>query len=685
MSLNTYLAGRLRNTRLPLSHALLPVFEAVVNSIQSVSGSSGELSDGARITVDVIRLPQESLALTLPPRRGVAPLEVIIGFRVTDNGCGFNEENFRSFETLDSDFKAAEGCRGVGRLVWLKAFESVSIVSDFIANDQTMMRREFRFTATGGIEGHDLRSAPSNISFPSTKVELNGFKSAYQARSRKTLRTFANDLLEHCLWYFVRDAGAPDIFVVDQQESISLHESYDEYMFGASSFESIAVGGQDVNLTHLRLKANGLKDSPFLAWCAASRVVKEEGLVGKVPGLHGRLQDETGDFVYACYMTSPFLDERVRSERIGFDIEEMSDDLFSDDGPSLVAIRAAAHEAAQRFLSGYLEKSVLAGRERVQRFIENSAPRYRPIVKWIDQDKLAVDPMISDRDLELFLHKHLSEVEASLLEEGHQIMVLSDFDTMSEYQKKLDGYLEKADDVKKSDLAGYVFHRKVILDILQKAIERAPCGGYAREELIHEVIMPMKKTSDDVSSDQSNLWLIDERLAFHNYLASDKPLSSMPIVDSDSGKEPDLLFLNLIDQPFLVSEGGGAPLASIVVIEIKRPMRNDASQGEDKDPIEQALGYLERVRAGGVKTAQGRPIPKSESVPGFCYVIADLTPSVERRCRLAQLKVTSDGRGYFGYNDNYRAYIEVISYDRLLDGARARNRAFFAKLGLPTN
>jgi len=256
---------------------------------------------------------------------------------------------------------------------------------------------------------------------------------------------------------------------------------------------------------------------------------------------------------------------------------------------------------------------------------------------------------------------------------------------MSEYQKKLDGYLEKADDVKKSDLAGYVFHRKVILDILQKAIERAPCGGYAREELIHEVIMPMKKTSDDVSSDQSNLWLIDERLAFHNYLASDKPLSSMPIVDSDSGKEPDLLFLNLIDQPFPVSEGGGAPLASIVVIEIKRPMRNDASQGEDKDPIEQALGYLERVRAGGVKTAQGRPIPKSESVPGFCYVIADLTPSVERRCRLAQLKVTSDGRGYFGYNDNYRAYIEVISYDRLLDGARARNRAFFAKLGLPTN
>ncbi|WP_276508133.1 hypothetical protein [Endozoicomonas acroporae] len=36
MSLHTNLAGRLRNTNLPKSHGLLPVFEAVVNSIQSL-------------------------------------------------------------------------------------------------------------------------------------------------------------------------------------------------------------------------------------------------------------------------------------------------------------------------------------------------------------------------------------------------------------------------------------------------------------------------------------------------------------------------------------------------------------------------------------------------------------------------------------------------------------------------
>ena len=125
-------------------------------------------------------------------------------------------------------------------------------------------------------------------------------------------------------------------------------------------------------------------------------------------------------------------------------------------------------------------------------------------------------------------------------------------------------------------------------------------------------------------------------------------------------------------------------MASIVVVEIKRPMRDDARGGEDKDPIEQALGYIERIRDGRVKTRAGRPIPRSETIPGFCYVLCDLTPSIEQRCKMHNLRVTSDNMGYFGFNDNYRAYIEVISFDRLVEAARQRNKAFFDKLGLPT-
>jgi hypothetical protein len=194
----------------------------------------------------------------------------------------------------------------------------------------------------------------------------------------------------------------------------------------------------------------------------------------------------------------------------------------------------------------------------------------------------------------------------------------------------------------------------------------------------------MRKISNEIRLDSCNLWLIDERLAFHDFLASDKPLSTMEITGSEESKEPDICALNVYDDPILVNDGQNLPLASIVVVEIKRPMRNDAASGEEKDPVEQALGYLDRIRKGEVQTASGRPIPSSADIPGFCYAICDITSTVKRRCEMLNLTITSDHLGYFGYNTNFKAYIEVISYDRLLNAARERNRAFFDRLGLPT-
>ncbi|WP_238446963.1 hypothetical protein [Azohydromonas australica] len=363
----------------------------------------------------------------------------------------------------------------------------------------------------------------------------------------------------------------------------------------------------------------------------------------------------------------------------------MSDDLFSETELNLREIRNAVIACSCQYLDGYLQENRKAGRERVERFVSNRAPRYRPILGRIDEAKLNVDPDISDKDLDLLLHKQLSEIEGSLLAEGHEVMNFGKNESPAQYQSRLEKYLAKADDIKKSDLANYVFHRKVILDILEKAIQRGDDGKYAKEELIHELIMPMRKTSNEIHLDSCNLWLVDERLAFHDFLASDKPLSAIPITNCGEAKEPDILVLNIFDEPILVAEGKRMPPATLTVVEIKRPMRNDAGQGEEKDPIEQALGYLQRIRDGKAQTASGRQIPKSEEIPGFCYVICDLTPSMEHRCKIHDLTRTSDGLGYFGYKKGFNAYIEVISFDGVIKSANERNRAFFDKLGLPTN
>lgn len=683
MSMNTHLQGRLRNTPLPTSHGLLCLFEAVVNSIQATQERSAT-PGAARITVEILRVPQTSLQLddgSERSRRGSPSVEHITGFKVTDNGVGFNDANMASFETLDGEYKAHLGCRGVGRLLWLKAFDKVVVDSLFAGSEGKLKHRSFTFTSSRGVD--DVISEDSATGGqPRTCVHLQDFNKRYRDASPKTAPTIANALLEHCLWYFVREGGAPTIKIIDGAESIDLDDVYEEYMFSSAKKESIGVKGHDFDLTHIKLKAGSAKKH-FIAWCAAGRLVEEEVIAGKVPGLYGRIKDEAGDFVYACYVTAAFLDQHVRPERFGFDIKEISDDLFADADVGLSDIRQAVLGSVSSHLESYLTDNRKASHDRIESFAAKRAPRYRPILRRIHDSGLDVDPNITDRDLDLVLHKQLSDFESNLLVEGHEVMNFEPGESLDQYRNRLAEYLAKVDDIKKSDLANYVFHRKVILDILQKAIQVGPSGKYAAEELIHQLIMPMRRTSNDVTSDSCNLWLIDERLAFHDFLASDKPLSSMPIVDSGETKEPDICALNVFDEPILVAEGKSLPLASIVVVEIKRPMRNDAKAGEDKDPVEQALGYLERIRKGETRTSSGRPIPSAETIPGFCYAICDLTPSVERRCKLLGLKATSDHLGYFGYNSNFEAYIEVISFDRLLNAARERNRAFFDKLGLP--
>ncbi|MDV7586175.1 ATP-binding protein [Acinetobacter baumannii] len=670
MSLQTNLQGRLRNTSLPKSHGLMPVFEAVVNSIHSIEEKDN--NGNGEITLCIERHKQIDWE-----SKNIPPIE---GFTIIDNGCGFNEINFESFETLDSDHKIDKGCRGVGRLMWLKVFDLVEVDSHFFDVRGDLKRRIFFFNDKLGVHKNEILE-PINKQ-TGTVIKLIGFNSSYKEKVSNQSDVIANQLLEHILWYFVRQGGAPNIKVKDGVNDFQLSNLLEQYLHSSTLSETIEIYNETFDLTHIKFRASANKKHQ-LALCAANRLVKEESIQGKIPGLYAKIIDESGEFIYTCYISSNYLNDRVRSERTSFDILEDANDIF--DEITFKHIREKVLDRTKEYLKDVLAENIYAGEKRVEEFINTQAPRYRPIVNYINKEQLIVDPEKSDKDLELHLHALWYEVERQLVSEGHDIMKPRIAEQSEEYKVRLNGYLKKAEDLKQSDLANYVSHRKVIIDLLQKSIERLDDGKYAREEMIHELIMPMRKESSEVFLDACNLWLIDERLAFHNYLASDKTLNAMSITDNNSTKEPDILSLRVFDNPILVNDQTSFPLASITVVEIKRPMRNDMSGGEDKDPIDQALSYLERVRDGKVLTATGRLIPASNTIPGYCYVLCDLTDSMQRRCRRANLRITSDGMGYFGYNEPAHAYIEVISFDQLVKAAKERNRAFFDKLGLPTN
>ena len=111
------LAGRLRNTHLPVSRPLLPLYEALFNSFHAVDDGG---DDEREIEIVVHRGHAQA---NMEEKQGTVREDPVVGFTVTDSGIGFDDDNMTSFKTADSDYKINRGGKGIGRLMWLKGFE----------------------------------------------------------------------------------------------------------------------------------------------------------------------------------------------------------------------------------------------------------------------------------------------------------------------------------------------------------------------------------------------------------------------------------------------------------------------------------------------------------------------------------------------------------------------------------
>lgn len=112
-------------------------------------------------------------------------------------------------------------------------------------------------------------------------------------------------------------------------------------------------------------------------------------------------------------------------------------------------------------------------------------------------------------------------------------------------------------------------------------------------------------------------------------------------------------------------------------------MRNEYPEDED-NPIEQVFRYIGEIKSKKKKLKDTRYFQKIEDMPFYCYVVCDITPKIESIMDTHDYTLTNDGLGYFGYNKKYKAYVELISYDKLLEDANKRNKILFDKLNLPS-
>ena len=283
--------------------------------------------------------------------------------------------------------------------------------------------------------------------------------------------------------------------------------------------------------------------------------------------------------------------------------------------------------------------------------------------------------------LDLELYKVSQAHDATLKVRYNELLAegIGEARSQDEHRQECERFLEDWNEAGMATLARHVAHRKATLAFLRARLKRQGDGKYSLEEAVHEIVFPLKTTSDDVRPEQMNLWILDEKLSYHYYLASDKPLNQMgEVVEVESQDRPDLL---IFDRAFAFADAG-PPFNAIVLIEFKRPARDDYSGKEGKNPIEQVYGYVEAIKAGKVMDSQGRPISVPGHIPAYAYIICDVTPTLKKQARYAQLTITPDSQGYFGYQKELGLYVEIISFDKLLGDAEKRNAILFEKLGL---
>ena len=278
--------------------------------------------------------------------------------------------------------------------------------------------------------------------------------------------------------------------------------------------------------------------------------------------------------------------------------------------------------------------------------------------------------------MDIELYKITQKFDLELKEKGEALLKkdLSKVENYDKYKEEYTSFVEQVNDLGKSNLAKYIIHRKVILDLLEVNLQRRNDDKYPLEESVHGIIFPLKTTSDTIDYEKQNLWVIDEKLSYHYFLASDLPFNQLDVVNVEGLDRPDLFIYN---KP-LAFVGDNHPYSSFVIIEFKRPGRKQYD--DDKDPIAQVFNYIKKIRQGNQLDRNGRPINIHEGTPFYGYIICDITPKVRDFAENANLIQTPDGEGYFGYNKNRGAYIEVISYDKLLLDAQKRNKVLFDKL-----
>lgn len=653
-SLQTDILGRI--SRLPIepseASTLLPMFEAISNGLHAIEDRFAQDSQkSGKIIITILRDDSDKD-------------RPVLGYKIEDNGVGLNEQNFQSFCKPDSLYKVKRGGKGVGRLGWLKIFHDICVDSKFVDIDKQIKPRSFLFKLANQDQIKENETLQNDINGTGTIVTLKNFESRFKAKCPNTTTIIQERIIAHFLPLFAT-RQTPEITFIDNGEKTNLQFVFNDLIKDVSEENiNVRLNDEDVSFHIHHVKMNKkfkpslrAKNHNWLFMAANSRVAYEKPLDNYLG-----LQLLENNQIYIGCTFSEYLDKKVNQERTGFNCSREEIDEI---------VRTLSSS-----IKNYLQKDINIIKEKKKKLtinLINEHPIFFYIKDNLEEFVNNLPPNAQKKDIFSALSTDRYEKTNEFNKEKDNLQrsdVLSD--EIKERVEKLNNFIQKNG---QGILAEYILTRTAIIDILDHYLEITDKDKYEKEEVIHNLIVPMQTDSTSLTITDHNLWILDDRLPFFGFFASDKRLNQY--TDIASNKRPDIAFF--YDTCLAWSEGDNNN--KVVLVEFKRPSRDDYTSSDN--PIQQLIDYIRDLKQGCLKDNKGKALPQTLKNASFhCYLIADLGISLERCLDGRGFVDTPDGKGKIGFFTDLNAVVEIIPYDKLISDAKKRNAIFLQKLGI---
>lgn len=672
--------------------SLSPVFEAFTNALESIKIKKIENADFGRGKIIVSIFANELTDKTSEFR----------ALEIFDNGIGFNEREFKRFNTFKDNTKGFKNL-GSGRIQYVHFFDRTTIKSVFNKEDE-YYEREFVLSKSKTFLNNNAivkqnYCVKTNISETFSKVTFTGIleqSNIYNSIDDKSLK---EELLKRYLHYFCFNSNEIPEIIIDfymydilkststiTQLDIPQYDKREDVIvnYNKANKDATSIEKSDKTETFSVTTFKVLKkllDTNDLKLISKGEVVDETKV--NLTGLSKH--DNINGNKYLVLVSGDFIDKKDTNIRGELDIPtKNSSKVFNAFNTEIIFL-----EDIERSVNDTLKK-LYPEIEKIIEKHENELDHLKEMFL-IGEDE-DVEISLNDDDkkiLEKFYEaqaKKEAKIDASIKE---SIDRLDEMDTTSKtYEDELEKEIKKLvrilPEQNKRTLSHYVARRKLVIELFSKILDKKlniqNDGSREKDEaLIHNLLFTQKSTN----TYGSDLWILNEEFIYFKgnseFSLKNLELEGRKVFKTEFEEEEERYLKSLgqsrLDKRpdvLLFPEEG-----KCIIIEFKAPEVNAS------DHLNQINKYASFIRnytnkEFNIKTFYGyligegiepKDVQGSVSTFEYSYYFDYLySPS--------QKVIGFDG------NENGSIYTEVLKYSSLLKRAALRNQIFIDKLGL---